>query len=288
MRSTHLAAAALSLAFASLAACGDDGATTGTGSVSFTSWGEEYIEIGIPAADFADGWSARYTRFLVLVGNVRVADAEGEVGGERPGFVLVDHVSPGVKPIATLDELEARAWTHVSYETSPVSDPAAITIGQGATEADRDLMVERGCHAYVEGSFTDGTVTKTFAWCLGVPTLLDACEGEIDGKLTEGVVVTEGGEDRVELTIHGDHLFYDDLQAADAVLRGQALADADADDDGEVTLDELATVDLDGLPVGTYGTGSATGIANLRDFVEFLARTLGHFRGEGECFVKDP
>ena len=122
MSPRHLLAASALAATAALAACGDDtSAPAGSGSVSFTSWGEEYIEVGIPAADFADGWSARYTRFLVLVGNVRVADADGEVGGERPGFVLVDHVAPGVKPIATLDGLEARAWTHVSYEISPAS-----------------------------------------------------------------------------------------------------------------------------------------------------------------------
>jgi hypothetical protein len=271
-----------------LVSCGDDGASSGTGTVSFSTWGEDFIEVGIPASAFADGWSVTYTRFLVLVGRVRVADAGGDVAAEQPGFVLVDHVSPGVKPVATFDGIEAKAWTQVSYETSPVGDPAAIALGQGATEADRDLVVASGCHAYVAGTMTDGATTKTFAWCLGVPTLLDACEGEIDGKRTEGVVVTEGGEDQVELTIHGDHLFYDDLQAADAELRAQAYADADADGDGDVTLDELAAVDLDDLPVGTYGTGSATGVGNLRQFVEFLSRTLGHFRGEGECLVKDP
>jgi hypothetical protein len=277
---------------ASCAAIGCDGGgnepSSGTGTVTFTTWGEPYIEQGIPTDAFADGWSARYTRFLVLLGDIRIADEEGEVAAEDPRFHLVDHVVPGVKRLGSFTELEAKAWTHVSYQTSPVSDRSTILVGSGATEADADFMVANGCHAYVEGSITDGNVTKTFRWCLGVPTLLDGCEGEIDGKLTEGVVVTDGGEDQVELTIHGDHFFYDDLQAADASLRGQAIADADADADGEVTLDELAAVDLDDLPPDTYGTGSATSVANLRDFMQFLSRTVGHYRGEGECFVKDP
>jgi hypothetical protein len=285
----------LAIAAASLVGCGDDadgsgstGGDAGSGTITFTSWGEEYIEQGIPSSEFADGWGVTYQRFLILIGDIHVADAEGQVAAEKPNFVLVDHVAPGPKPIASFDGVEAKAWTHVSYQTSPVADASQIELGPGATDADVQSMVSGGCHVYAEGTLSNGTDSKTFAWCLGVPTLLDACEGEVDGKLTEGVVVTEGGNDQVELTVHGDHLFYDDLQSASAVLRAQAIADADADDDGEVTLDELAAVDIDDLPPDSYGLGSTTGVANLRDYVAFLSRTLGHFRGEGECFVKDP
>ena len=58
-------------------------------------------------------------------------------------------------------------------------------------------------------------------------------------------------------------------------------------DDGEVTLEELATVKLAAIPTanGPYGTGSAAGINDLRDFVEALSRTVGHYRGEGECIA---
>jgi hypothetical protein len=277
---------------ATLSACGDDtgggggGDAGGEGRVTFTTWGEEYIEAGIPASEFADGWSVKYDRFLVTLGDITIADADGNVGARSPGFTLVDHVSPGVKPVTSVT-LGAKAWEQVSYQTSP--PPAdGLVVGAGATEADRDAMLAAGCHLRAVGALTNGAVTKSFDWCFGIPTLLDACEGELDGKLTKGVVVTEGGEEQVQLTIHGDHLFYDDLQAANAVLRGQAIADADADADGVVTLEELAAVDLDDLPPEHYGTGSASSVANLRDYVSFLSRTMGHYRGEGECFVKSP
>jgi len=87
----------------------------------------------------------------------------------------------------------------------------------------------------------------------------------------------------VEFTVHGDHLFYDDLQSSDPSLRFDAMARADADKDGEVTLEDLAKVDLTTLPAVQYGTGSSGSVKNLRQFVEALSRTLIHYQGEGHC-----
>lgn len=291
-------AAVLCLVSGMFAACGDDsggaggGTEGGSGKVTFTSWGEEYIEQEIPTAEFADGWSVKYDKFLVAIGNIRVADEDGTEAARKDGFVLVNHVTAGVKPIATLDGLAAKNWNLVSYQIRPVTDPAQLEVGAGATEDDKTFMMTNACHAYVEGTLSKvGEDPRTFKWCFGVDTLLDECEGDVDGKLTKGVVVTEGGEDTVQLTIHGDHLFYDDLQSVNAVVRGQVIADADgangSEPDGEVTLEELQAVDMDDIPTG-YGTGAASNVANLRDYVTFLSRTIGHYRGEGECFVKDP
>lgn len=64
-------------------------------------------------------------------------------------------------------------------------------------------------------------------------------------------------------------------------LRFDALAAADANADGEVTLDELTAAPLD---VRLYDP-SGLGAVNFGAFVTALARTVGHFRGEGECTV---
>ena len=258
----------------------------GSGKVTFTSWGEEYIEDEIPAATFEDGYTVTYDKFLVLIGNITVEDESGVVAADENVY-LVDHTEPGVKEIVVFDELDAKAYPLVHYETSPAPRSAIKLIG-AATDADADRMAEEGYHVYVEGTLSKGADTKTFAWGFGVPTLLDTCEGELDGKLTEGAIVTEGGNDVIELTIHGDHFFYDDLQAANAVVRGEAVFTADADMDGEVTLAELAEVRLLDLPADQYGTGGVDGVNDLRAFVEFLSRTVGHFRGEGECFLATP
>jgi hypothetical protein len=105
------------------------------------------------------------------------------------------------------------------------------------------------------------------------------------------VVVTNGGTDAVQLTVHGDHLFYDDLEAPTAQRRFDAIACADADANGDVTLEELGKASL--LPDSSaadpacrarpaYRPGSQS-VNDLGGFVRALARTTGHYRGVGEC-----
>jgi hypothetical protein len=277
-------AAALSLAAAALAGCGDDGAS-GTGSVAFSTWGEDYIEQEIPAADLEDGWSIQFHRFLLVLRNVTVADRDGNVGARMQGSILVDHTAPGAKPVATFHDLEAGPWERVSYEIGP---PDADTALAGATEADGELMRGAGASVHVEATARMGDAEKRIDWTFTAATRYADCAGEKDGKPTQGVLVTNGGTDTVELTIHGDHFFYDDLQAASAKRRFGPIAAADADDDGEVTLEELAAVRLVEIEEGPYGTGSAGNVDDLGAFVAALARTLGHFRGEGECTSGDP
>lgn len=277
-------AAALSLAAAALAGCGDDGAS-GTGSVAFTTWGEDYIEQEIPAADLEDGWSIRFHKFLLVLRNVTVADREGNVGARMQGSILFDHTQPGPKPVVTFHDLEAGPWERVSYEITP---PDADTTLVGATEADGEYMRSAGASVHIEATARKGDVEKRLDWTFTAATRYADCAGEKDGKHTEGVLVTNGGTDTVELTIHGDHFFYDDLQAASAKRRFAPIAAADADDDGEVTLEELAAVRLVEIEEGSYGTGSAGNVDDLGAFVTALSRTIGHFRGEGECISVDP
>ncbi|WP_437731013.1 hypothetical protein [Sorangium sp. So ce1335] len=277
-------AAALSLAAAALAGCGDDGAA-GVGRVEFTTWGEEYIEQEIPAADLEDGWSVQYQKFLFVLRNVTVADRDGNVGARMQGSILFDHTKPGPKPVVTFDDLEARPWERVSYEIGPADADTAL---EGATEADKALLIEAGASVHIEATARKGDVEKRLDWTFARATRYADCAGERAGKETDGVLVTNGGTDTVELTIHGDHFFYDDLQAATAARRFAPIAAADADDDGAVTLEELAAVRLVAIDEGPYGTGSAGDIDDLGAFVAALSRTLGHFRGEGECVSVDP
>lgn len=260
------------------------GCSPGKGAVSFETWGEEYIEDKIPAGAFEDGWEVTYEKFLVNIGHVTVADSEGVVGARMDGTILFDHRLPGVKPVFSAADLEARPWEKVSYEIPIVTPDTALA--DGVTDEDRGLLLDSGASIYVVGSAVKGGETKTFEWAFPVGTLFDDCRGERGGKETDGALVTNGGTDQIQLTIHGDHLFYDDLQSPNAVLRFDPIAAADADMDGAVTLEELSEVKLFDITVGPYGTGSAADIDDLGAFVTALSQTVGHFRGEGECFGK--
>jgi hypothetical protein len=255
------------------------------GDLTFSTWGEEYIEKGIPASEFADGWGVTFDTFLVVLDGVEVSDGTSSQA-KMPRPKLFNHVVPAPKPVFSAGKLPARAYTQVSFMITPVT--ADTELGQGATEADKALMTKGGYSVYVAGKAQKGAEQKRFAWGFTTKTLFADCRVEEAGKEVLGVVVTSGGSLDAELTIHGDHLFYDDLQAPDAKLRFQNLADADANKDGEVTLAELAAVKLARLPKenGPYGTGSAADVTDLGAFVTGLTRTVGHFRGEGECIAR--
>ena len=62
---------------AAVSACG------GVGTVSLTTWGEEYIEQEIPAAEFEDGHTVKFTKFLVVVNEFQLATKTGTSGPKQ-------------------------------------------------------------------------------------------------------------------------------------------------------------------------------------------------------------
>lgn len=268
-------------------ACSDDDAAAGgDGNVSFNVYGEEYIEEGIGAEAFEDGFSVVFERFLLVVGDVQVSDSSGAAGGSLSGTWLLDLVKQGPHALGSTGDITARSYDQVGYSTPPYS--AATRLHSSATEADAALMAAGGYSVYASGTATRGDVTKRFSWGFTSGTRYSEC-AQVDDSgavVRQGLVLANGGELPVQLTIHGDHFFYDHLAADTAVLRFEAIADADADQDGEVTRAELAAVRLSELSVGSYGTGGATGINTLDQFIEALISTLGHYRGEGHCHAE--
>jgi hypothetical protein len=298
-RGGALSTVALLAGLASVA-CGtsDPTGSGGEGSIAFTTWGEEYIEDEIPvdskeATGFVDGWTVKYSKFLVNFQKIEVADAKGNVAASMDGSLLFDNHVKGVKPIVSFEGVEAKAWAQVSYEIAPVSGDTAVD--DSATEEDRQMMQDAGYSFYAAGTATKDDVTKTFAWGFAIGTRYLACHSEQDGKDEYGVVVTNNSEVELQLTTHGDHLYYDRLQASPnpaivTSLRFDTLAAADADEDGEITLEELDAAALNTKscsenPVPCYDP-SGLSAPTQGAFTTSLARTIGHFRGEGECTIE--
>ncbi len=265
--------------------CASTSDSSGRGTVTFTTYGEDFIEQQIPASAVEDGWTIRYERFLVTFHDISVADGDSPPIATLPTSKLFNQKAPGDKKIADFPSLPAKSFDRVSYRIAPTV--VATTLGEGASEADKQLMLSGGYAVYVEATATKGAQRKQYKWGFKLTTLYDRCKGELAGKETDGTVITNGGTDTIQLTTHGDHLYYDDLQAKEAKVRFDTIASADVNNDGTITLEELSTVKLASIPAnrGPYGTGSAAGINDLRQFVEALSRTIGHFRGEGECLA---
>jgi hypothetical protein len=96
----------------------------------------------------------------------------------------------------------------------------------------------------------------------------------------------DGDTVTAQATIHADHFFYDDAVSEEPNVAFQLIADADANADNAITMDELGAVDIRGQ--ARYQTGSnkdpaGNSIMNLRQYIEYQAITLGHINGEGHC-----
>jgi hypothetical protein len=264
---------------------------SGHGTVTFTTWGEEFIEEGLPSSTFPkDHWSVKYTKFLVVYQNVTIADDAGHSVAELPHPLVFDMTKKATRTSKTLATftLGAKPWPNLSYQLGPISDDAEP--GELATTEDVELLKVNQASVLVAGVATSPEGRqKSFNWSFAPATLFQACHGEQDGKDVAGVLVTNGGHQVVELTVHGDHFFYDDLQSEQAVPRFQALADADANADGVISLAELDAIPLYTIPTekGAYGSGALGNVNTLGDYERTLARTIGHYRGEGSCDSKE-
>ena len=279
--SKHAAATVMLMATGLLSGCGSEGGeqSAGRGTAKFTTWGEEFIEQGISSDEFADGWAITFDRFLVVLGEITVRHASGELGARLEGTQLFDLHSPGPHLIGTTPELAAKAWEDVSFVVVPAA--ADTQRHDAATDADLTLMQDGGYSVYVAGTATQGTAAKSFAWGFILATRYGDCQHDAAGAVLHGLVIPSGGVEQVEFTIHGDHLFYDSF-GPDAVLRFAAMADADADGDNHVTLEELREVRLANLAEGAWDAGGHN-VDYLDAFVTQLTTTLGHYRGEGHC-----
>ena len=192
-------------------ACGDAG---GEGELSVTLYGEDFVELGIPADAMADDWSVAFDRFEVTV----------------------DEVVVGGMPLGTELTLDLAASSEGAGH--PV---ASATVPAGAY-GDASFAILR---LEVDGSATRGAETKRFAWVFDGTTRYEACE-----TTTE---VRPDGAATFEITVHADHLFFDSLVAEEPAVVFQALADADADGDGIIARAELERADIGAYDPGSEG-----------------------------------
>jgi hypothetical protein len=217
---------------------GSDEGAAGEGTVRVTVYGEEFIEEGIVASEMDDGWAVEFERFEVTVSVVQVG------GGELAESVTVDLAESSDGAGHEVGELKVPVGNHESSS----------------------FTLER---VEVEGSATLDDVSKSFHWVFTTPVTYSECETTT--RVQEGEAAT------FQITVHADHLFYDSLVADEPALLFSALADADADEDGEITAEELGATDI-----GAYDPGNEEA-DDLRSFLSALVTTLGHVDGEGHC-----
>src|SRR5690606_16545834 len=162
-------------------------------------------------------------RFLLSLGEVTLSDAP--LGDAAARFQIFDLARPSGGagfPVgaATL----AVTAPQVGYVIGPSPDPVA----GNADPADVALMKQATYSVYVVGRATRGADEIRFTWGFSTRTVYSDCRYD--------------SADPIELTIHGDHLFYDDLVSPEPDLAFDLIAAA-AQGDGDVSPDDLRAVD---------------------------------------------
>ncbi len=262
---------ALSVALFSVLSCDEEEQDIAEGTLTVEIWGEEFIEEGIPADEFADGYALVFSKFLVTVSDISVAQQNKEPALTASEMKVWDVVKKGP---ATIESSTAKAgdYTVSAYRISPATEKA---FSGNASSDDVDMMIEKGLSVYVEGTASKENNTLSFAWGFSTDTVYDPCH-------SIGQLMPQG-KATVQLTIHGDHLFYDSATSEEPALVFNDIALADGDNDGVITEEELLAYDITALPI--YNVGNLK-IDNLYDYIDHMTSTLGHIDGEEHCEIK--
>ena len=170
------------------AACGTD-EDGGRGNLQLSLSGEEAAEVGFPVPGseelrFADGWSVRFDKYLVGIGNVRVAGGDGSVAVQDDEVIVTD-LTAGEQAIFRFEGLGARRWDRFGYDIL-APDAGARSVGTVA-EADLQRMVDGGYNYWIEGIAEKDGDAVSFAWGIAAPMHNDDCVNSADGS--PGVVI---------------------------------------------------------------------------------------------------
>lgn len=253
----------------------DTDAETATGSLTVELWGENFIEQGIPVAEFVDGYAIVFDKFLIALDGVTVAKSPGAALAatfapqriwdltQRGPFVL------GTAPVTV------GAYKNTGYAIRKAT--ATATAGN-AVEADVAFMKQNQYSVYVTGTASKDGQSWSFTYGFSTDTIYESCNST--GAVNENV----GG--KIQLTIHGDHLFYDSAVSETPSLRfdDMVLADAQANNDLAISAEDLVQYPL--LPLTHYRVPDDSGIDNMWLYLAHMTRTLGHIDGEGHCEIR--
>jgi hypothetical protein len=165
----------------------------------------EYVEAGIPAEVFADGWTVEFSRFELTLQTISIA------GEMRPDPEPVELTSPsdGQGQLVDIFELAPGTYTDAAF---------AVELMQ------------------IEGSASKDGISKSFAWTFPLIVYYVECETSTE--------VPEGEVGQLQITVHAENLFHDSLVAEQPAVRFDALAAADTDGDDVITMQELSAAGL--------------------------------------------
>ena len=264
--------------------------------VLMTASASPITETGIGSS--ADGWAISFDRVLLALGRASLdGDTSCSVYSEaRYSRVLTLLGAPAGQKIS-----ESFALGQCDFGFGVLNAESDSLLGAGASADDlsflRTLGTDRysgasGISLFVAGHADKGDLRKTFAWAFRQRVRYRECEQIVDGTSVRGLKLGQDEEVTVDIGLHPEALFADNLDDKAAAFRFDAFAEADTtlgNNDGEVTLDELSVIPFGSLQqTGVYGVGDTkTVFITLEDFVYLgLAPQVARYRDDGTCTLR--
>lgn len=275
----------------------DSGDSAGNGAVQIFVVPEDSVREGLePGTDgenIQDGWTIRYDRYLVTVGNFRAkrSDTGASIGDPRVFVLDLLNAPSSGYVVSELSGIAAGRWDKFGYDVANAK-PGAITLAP-TKQTDVDFMIAGGYSVYFEGSAEKGSDKISFKWGFAAGTSFDDCATD-DGL--PGFAVPNGGTVQVKPTLHGDHQFFDNVTQGVEITKRLAewVKTCDADTNKELTIAELKACPIaKALPTPPYDLTSVRdqdgdGVITVFDYVSTQMRTFGDFQGDGECPTRAP
>jgi hypothetical protein len=253
--------------------------------------GASGLDSGREITGVVDGWTVRYDRLLVAVGDVKESSGSWpEAFADGATYVVDLRQIPAGGASMVSGALALMSFEDSEFSTVIPSDGATLIL---ATAADRELMVKAGYSIYIEGSMTSATGRSCrpddptdctpaprigFSWGLAAAASFSGCDG-----------FSLSRDDTAELivTLPADHWFLDNfgVDAERSSRRAQWVADADLDRNGETTLGELRAIDAAVLFSRKRGydlSNAAIPVKTAYDFLAAQIRTIG-INGANGC-----
>ncbi len=278
----------------------------GDSKLALTVGGGEALRVGFPhkegerTHEFVDGWTATFSKYVVVMGNVTLTDPETQTEVKRwDKMVALDLMatasqssdqSIGSEALATLQDLPSRRLDF-GFEVSKATDQVER---RSAQDEDLQMMIQKGWSTYVEGTAKKEGKSVQFKLGFQLNYRFEEC---VNGKdRTKGIALENQKTTGAFLYAHAIHLFWDSLGSGGEEARFDALA-AVAGDDNIVTSEELKQQDLtqlkdaagqplkhNGKPV-FYDDGGFLPPEKLTllDFIRYGISISFHFNGLGLC-----
>lgn len=288
----------LGLAGLACSTSSDGGASSsGTGAVQIFVVAEDSIgdglEPGTEPENVQDGWTVKYARYLVTVGNFRAKRSDtGAAIGDPSVFVLdLKNAPENGYVVAELKDVAAVRWDKFGFDIANAKSGAKNL--PPTKPSDVDFMIQNGFSVYYEGYAEKGADKISFKWGFAAGTSFDDCATE-DGM--RGFAVPVGGTVQVKPTLHGDHQYFDNVTQGVEITKRLAewIKTCDADQNKDVTIDELKRCDVaTAMPSPPYDLSAVKdqdgdGKITAYDYVNTQMRTFGDYQGDGECPTRSP